>query len=69
MGVLSESLQSRAVALQAHRARIVANHALELAQVDDEIAALQTAGRSLSKDVEDTYEKLLAMGLIKPVNR
>jgi hypothetical protein len=69
MGVLSDSLQKRALELQAQRDRIVGNQARELAEIDGQIAALETAGKSLTKDVEDTYERLLSMGLIQPVSR
>lgn len=69
MGVLSDSLTKRATALQTQRARMVENHARELAQIETEIAALQAAARSLSAELEATYEQLVAMGLIQPVTR
>ena len=69
MGALSDLLTAKVTALQRNRARMVANHALELRQVDDQIAQLQTSAAALSPAIERAYDALLSQGLIQPVNR
>lgn len=69
MAKLSDALNERLASLQQHRARTLGNHAKELAEIDGQIAALQAGKNAVTKDIEDTYDTLLAMGLILPVNR
>lgn len=69
MGALSDLLTAKVTALQRIRARMVQNHALELQQVDAQIAQLQTSAAALSPAIERAYDALLAQGLIQPVNR
>lgn len=69
MGALGDLLTTKVTKLQTERARIVANHALELARVDGQIAQLQTSAAALSPAIERAYDALLAQGLIQPVNR
>lgn len=69
MGALTDMLSARLQKLRDDRARIVSNHTRELAQVDNQIAALQAATAAITDQVEATYQALLQMGLINPVNR
>lgn len=69
MGALSDLLTAKVTKLQELRARVIANHALELGRIDEEIAQLQGAAAVLSPPVERAYDALLAQGLIQPVNR
>lgn len=69
MGILVDGLSARVQGLLEQRKRIVSNHAIELAEIDSQLRTLQGAAKTISPEVEQAYDALIAMGLINPVQK
>ena len=67
MATLTERLDARITALTAERARIEAQHAQNLSEVDGRLEILAAAKKAVTKEIEGAYVALVAAGLIQEV--
>jgi len=67
MGVLIDRLNKQIADQRAERIRIVEQAEANLAEVDGKLKALEAAGKVITKDVEENYEKLLRLGLVSDI--